>query len=96
MRPQRNKQFDWSKPFKLIEIKKQFDLIETGEDLVIPLSAKDAQVKDNEYKKQNIITPRIQTVGRVTAIKPFAKINPNYIRLTQRLNLPKLNDYELT
>jgi len=40
MRPQRNKQFDWSKPFKLIEVKKEFELIETGEDLVIPLLGK--------------------------------------------------------
>lgn len=33
---------------------------------------------------------------RVTEVKSFAKITPNYIRLLPNLNLPKVNDYELT
>ena len=32
---------------------------------------------------------------RVTEIKKFAKVEPDYIRLTDNLNLPKLESYEL-
>lgn len=39
--------------------------------------------------------PKIETVRRITCPKKFAKVEPNYIRITDELNLPKLMSYEL-
>lgn len=41
MRASRGKQFDWSKPFKLIDSKTLFDEIEVNEnEFIIPISSK--------------------------------------------------------
>ena len=90
MRIQRIKQQDWSKQFKLVYSKSDFDDLETSDDTVVNIT------KEPVHKKEQIVTPEIKTINRITQVKPFAKINPNYIRLQAHLNLPKLNDYELT
>lgn len=40
MRPQRNKQLDWTKAFKLVDNKKEFEQIETGEDIATAIQNK--------------------------------------------------------
>lgn len=91
----RNK-YDWSKPFKFIDNKKQFDELETNEEsLIISIVDDEAKVPP-ALKKEEIPVPKIETVPRVTIPKKFARITPNYIRLPPHLNLPLASQYELT
>lgn len=52
MRAHRGKQYDWTKPFKLVDSKTEFDELETNEnELVISFTAKnEAQVAPIQKK----------------------------------------------
>lgn len=96
MRAHRVKQLDWTKPFKLVDSKAVFDDLDTdNNELVININSKAEAASSSINKKDDIIVPKIETVKRVTEPKKFARIEPNYIRLTDELNLPKLESYEL-
>jgi hypothetical protein len=91
----RNK-YDWSKPFKFIDSKRAFDDLDTNEEsLIISIPIEDAPTPA-VHKKEEIPVPKIDIVKRVTEVKTFAKITPNYIRLPPHLNLPSPINYELT
>lgn len=88
--------FDWSKPFKFVGSKKEFDELDTNdENLIINISIEETKPPPN-HKKEQIPVPKIESVKKVGDIKKFAKITPNYIRLPAHLNLPLANHYELT
>jgi hypothetical protein len=91
----RNK-LDWSKPFKLIDSKKAFDELDANDDTLIVIINAEEPKPALPPKREEIIVPKIDTVKRVTEIKKFAKISPNYIRLPPELNLPLASNYELT
>lgn len=92
---QRNK-FDWSKPFKFVPTKKEFDELDTNEEATIINLAPEEPKPAPAPKKENIPIPEIQKMPRVGSVKPFAKVTPNYIRLPAHLNLPLASHYELT
>lgn len=91
----RNK-FDWSKPFKFIDNKKVFDELDVTDESLIIVINPDEQKQPAVHKKEDILVPKIDEVKRVTEVKKFAKITPNYIRLPPHLNLPSAHQYELT
>jgi len=88
----RNK-YDWSKPFKFIDNKKQFDELETNEESLIISILDDEPKPQQSPLKEDIPVPKIETVPRVTVPKRFARITPNYIRLPPQLNLPLASHY---
>jgi hypothetical protein len=88
----RNK-YDWSKPFKFVSSKEEFDSLETNEEAtVISVTPEDKKPE----KKMNIMVPVIEEVKPVGVKKEFARVTPNYIRLPAHLNLPLASHYELT
>lgn len=62
MRAQRIKQQDWTKQFKLVYSKADFEDLETTEDTIFNITVK----QPTAHKKEQIITPEIRTVNRVT------------------------------
>lgn len=88
----RNK-FDWSKPFKFIDNKKSFDELDVNDESLVIVINTDEQKQPAPHKKEEILVPKIDQVKRVTEVKKFAKITPNYIRLHPHLNLPSPHNY---
>lgn len=88
----RNK-FDWTKAFKFVDSKQAFDDIDTNDDSLIITIPTDDNKPPVIQNKEEIPVPKIDTVSRITMVKKFAKITPNYIRLPAYLNLPIATRY---
>jgi hypothetical protein len=67
MRAHRGKQFDWSKPLKLVETKSAFEQLDS--DAVDPATTTTTKAEANGNtinKKEEIIVPKIEEVRRIT------------------------------
>ena len=95
MKALRPKQADWGKAFKIVEKREEFNRLDEADENVLIISRAKIE-KKLEPKKEEIIKPRIEIVAAPSRSNNREGIPLNYVRLTEELNLPRADKYELS